>query len=240
MRIDSVDNMKGCHKCDYTGKVSIEGDDREHACSCVQWRADRMRHYEPLLRKCDLHSYSGMTFDRFEPNHDAQTFALRQMTNVLGGFYLFGPVGVGKTHLAVAMVYALRDKNVPAVIFTVQEALALMSPHTKEADIIKDLLMSVPYLVIDDLGREDQGRWAKQKMFELMNKRWRLSRLFKPCYTTITSQIEYDRLIEHYDKATEDRILPMTMAICVQGLPMRQVKGQVAFHNEEQEVKAGG
>lgn len=236
MKIDAIDNMRGCHKCGFTGTIVFE--DRQQTCPCVEWRAERMLHYLPLLRQCDLLSYSPMTFDTFIPNHAAQNFALKQMANVFGGFYLFGAVGVGKTHLAVAMVHALRAKNVPAVIFTVQEALDLMSPHSKEGDVIKKLLMTTPYLVIDDLGREDPAPWARRKIFELMNKRYRLSRLFKPCYTTITSQIEYDQLIDRYDKPIEDRILPMTMAICIKGMPMRQAKGQVEFHNEKTEVKA--
>lgn len=90
----------------------------------------------------------------------------RSRSNVV----ILGPVGVGKTHLAVGAA-RLRHFNGEFVSFwPVVELLDALRPGGDEtaADRARDAAV----LVLDDLGAERPTDWTAERMYALVNRRW--------------------------------------------------------------------
>jgi DNA replication protein DnaC len=95
------------------------------------------------------------------------------------GFWLYGSVGVGKTHICAATLSACAEKGIPGTFKTAAGFLEAIK-HTYgrdgklkygEADIIARLA-SMPLLVLDDLDKADFTQWASQKFYQLINGRY--------------------------------------------------------------------
>lgn len=86
---------------------------------------------------------------------------------------LSGPTGVGKTHLAVAIVNSRREQGEPVFYATVPDLLDhLRSAYAPESSVSYDErfehLRSVPLLVLDDLGVQSSTPWAEEKLYRLL------------------------------------------------------------------------
>ena len=150
-----------------------------------------------------------MTFARFDarggyestPDHQytlnhaleaARSFAQDPMDYWL---VLSGPTGVGKTHLAVAIVNYRRQGGQPVFYATVPDLLDhLRSAYAPESPVSYDErfehLRSVPLLVLDDLGAQSSTAWAEEKLYQLLVHRHD-ARL--PTVITMNSAVELRR-----------------------------------------------
>lgn len=98
------------------------------------------------------------------------------------GLYLYGRVGCGKTHLAVACMQALKECYHESCVFLVVPEFCdlLKSKFGSGEELQKEFnfFAKAPVLVIDDLGegrKEANGSlsgWAKEKIFTLINYRY--------------------------------------------------------------------
>lgn len=111
------------------------------------------------------------------------------------GLYIWGDVGVGKTHTACAILRAWVDTG-GACKFT--SALGLLDEirdtfdsQKREADIM-ERYGKTRLLVIDDLGKECPTEWALSKLFGLINTRYEGMRP-----TIITTQYQPPELVKH-------------------------------------------
>jgi DNA replication protein DnaC len=95
------------------------------------------------------------------------------------GFWFYGDVGVGKTHLCAGTMIGCGEKGIPGTFKTAAGFLdAIKETYGRdgkikkgEADIIA-ALARVPLLVLDDLDKVDFTEWASQKFYQLINARY--------------------------------------------------------------------
>lgn len=83
---------------------------------------------------------------------------------------VYGEVGTGKTHLAVAVAreaYVHRRRRV--AMWSVVDLLDGLRPDGG-ADL--DSLAGVDLLVLDDLGVERPTEWSLERLYALVNRRW--------------------------------------------------------------------
>jgi DNA replication protein DnaC len=93
------------------------------------------------------------------------------------GLWFDGPVGTGKTSLAILVAKAAKDSGRSYAVFPVPRLLAEIK-RTFDRDA-SDTYMSffrrlctVDLLVLDDLGAEKQTEWVLEQLYSIVNERW--------------------------------------------------------------------
>ena len=95
----------------------------------------------------------------------------------VGWLVITGAHGVGKSHLAAAIVNKLIDKGEPGLFVNVADFLdELRSTYDDENDYQYDDIIEkykeAPLLVIDDLGGYSATNWAEEKLIQIVTHRF--------------------------------------------------------------------
>lgn len=114
------------------------------------------------------------------------------------GMYLVGPVGTGKTHLAAAVC---RELQAAGKRFRMLSSVQLLELYRACFDGdgtesgVTSALVSVPVLVIDDLGKESPTDWAVERLFRVVDGRYNAERP-----VIVTTQFERPALIKRLSR----------------------------------------
>ena len=138
------------------------------------------------------------------------------------GLYLCGKVGTGKTHLAVAVMNELiKRRRVPSLFVTVPEFLdnlrGAYNDPGRDLDEWMDAVKNADFLVLDDLGAEKPTDWVRERVFVLVNHRYR-----EQLPTVFTSNIGPKDLAEQLGERTASRIIAMCDWIALEGEDYRE------------------
>ncbi|MDQ3943266.1 MAG: ATP-binding protein, partial [Actinomycetota bacterium] len=144
------------------------------------------------------------------------------------GLYFCGGVGTGKTHLAVAVMQEIiRRKKVPSLFVTVPELLDnLREAYNKpgrDLDEWMDAVQNADFLVLDDLGSERVTDWVRERIFVIVNHRYR-----ETLPTVFTSNIGPKDLAEQLGGRTASRIIAMCEWISLEGEDYRETAAREA------------
>jgi DNA replication protein DnaC len=138
------------------------------------------------------------------------------------GLYFCGGVGTGKTHLAVAVMNELiHRKRVPSLFVTVPELLdnlrEVYNKPGRDLDEWMDAVQNADFLVLDDLGSERPTEWVRERIFVIVNHRYR-----EALPTVFTSNIGPKDLAEQLGGRTASRIIAMCDWIALEGDDYRE------------------
>ncbi len=156
----------------------------------------------PRYAKCDLKNFLIYPNEKLQ---SAVTYARRfadQFPAVTKGLCLIGPPGIGKTHIAVAVLrQVVLEKGARALFYDVRELLKVIRStynpvvRTAEMDIIRPV-MDAELLVLDDLGSEKPSEWVEETMNLIVNTRYNERRptIFTTNYEDTPDESDLDSL----------------------------------------------
>lgn len=138
---------------------------------------------------------AGHTFDAFRPQDSKILRLARNYVNRFSEMYaknqgliFYGPPGTGKTFTAACIANALLKDGVPTAMTSFVRLLSLFSGRDDEDEATQIMrLNSARLLVIDDLGAERDTSYAAEKVYNILDSRYRAH---KPMILTTNLTLE--------------------------------------------------
>jgi DNA replication protein DnaC len=179
--------------------AAAEGEPQQ-ATRCDCEREIRVRHLLELagippryvhctLEEFDLEHYAGANESLRRAHWMAQNF-VENYPAESAGLLLIGPCGVGKTHLAVAIIRRLIERGIACRFADHRELLKQIQRSwdpehpSSEADIV-DPLLEAEVVVLDDLGVGRATEWSLETLHYILNHRYTHERT-----TILTTNLE--------------------------------------------------
>jgi len=225
-----------CRKCRDTGYYEIEKDGYTLMKECECGKVQRERTERKLRFATIPKEFEGQTVDNFRTDcySTPQARELAKMAKLVAkryvekfpeiqelgkGFYFHSNTkGSGKTRLAVSIANDLIKKNLVVAKFctTIQildqiretwggQEKGQTGQVSTETRLIQDII-SVPVLVIDDIGVEQPKDWINERFYNILNGRMNEKRI-----TIFTSNFRISEL--RLDDRIVDRINKMALPI---------------------------
>jgi DNA replication protein DnaC len=177
-----------CPRCQGTGWVLEETEGRAVAkrCTCFQEQKIQILFEQARIPQ----RYSNCTFENFEVHDSSHRDAIKISKRFVKnypvqdiGLLFIGPCGVGKTHLAVAIIQELiRKKNVPCYFCDFRQLIRnIQNTYTPDSSLSEvDVLAPIfqkDVLVLDELGAKRTSAWVDETVFYIVNNRYNNKKL---------------------------------------------------------------
>lgn len=114
---------------------------------------------------------------------------------------LLGPVGVGKTHAAVAACRPAHDRGLSVRFAPVIELLDALRPSSPD-EVSLGEIVDIDRLIIDDLGTQRDTDWTAERLDAVINRRWLEGRP-----TVVTTNLDPDTLADRLGERTYSRLV---------------------------------
>ncbi len=222
-----------CEHCGGTGWEQVEGNG-VRPCRC--------RVAEHLSRLLDTSHvpkrYDNCTLEGYRPRHAAdeagisQRIALNESKNLVReyplvdfGLLFLGPCGVGKTHLATAIVRALiLQKGVSCLFYDFRDLLKEIqdsyNPISQTTELrVLEPVYDAEVLVLDELGASKPTDWVRDTMTQIINTRYNHRKLtiFTSNYLDEPQDPNEESLTDRVGVRLRSRLHEMCKAILIKG-----------------------
>ena len=145
--------------------------------------------------------------------------------------FLEGQPGVGKTHLAVAVLkQVVQTTGAHGVFYDTRDLLRVIrstydpSIRTTELEVLRPV-MAADLLVLDDLGAEKTSEWVEETMNLIVNRRYNERRLtiFTSNYPDIPDDAEPNSLLFRIGHRMRSRLHEMCEFVVMDGADYREL-----------------
>lgn len=216
-----------CPNCGGTGWELVEGKG-VRPCQCK-----KTARIDLLLSQARIPTrFKDCTFETFDSYCPSLTRALmttrrfvEDYPNVDVGLLFLGSCGVGKTHLAIALLKALIEKGIPGLFYDFRDLLKEIqdsyNPNTHNSELkILAPVFETDVLVLDELGASKPTEWVQETMTHIINKRYLDKKItvFTSNYMDMTIGSAYDEtLTERVGVRLRSRLKEMCKQILIEG-----------------------
>ncbi len=205
-------------KAEYTNALILKAESKEltEKEKKILLKSDietRVKYIKLLLRKSNLgKKFFTRTFETFEvnpenePAHEAcYNLASGKRTK---GILISGANGIGKTHLAAAIVNYLAEKGTQVYFQNIVDLKdELMNNFRNGTEKIMGKMEKCQVLVLDDLGAErskENSTFIEELIYKIVNRAYEDERSI-----VITTNLENEDIIIRYGDRTMSRLLDM-------------------------------
>ncbi len=137
------------------------------------------------------------------------------------GMILKGPVGTGKTSLAVAIlqevIRAYGGGLFIPMASLLDNLLTMSKRDVEEAIRFENRVRSTPLLILDDLGAEYENNWVRTKVDAIITER--CNRLLP---VIVTTNLKAEELMSTYQERIYDRLKGCSLIVNFSGESMRK------------------
>jgi len=215
--------------CDGSGFVVDEAARTASPCACRPQRVARSR--AQGLASVIPRRYRGVSFDRppvttIRPGIVGQVrsyvHAIDDRIAAGAGLWFYGPVGTGKTSLAMLVSQAALAGGHTVAIYSLPRLLAEIRDTFDDGAAatyteLLDRLAAVDLLHIDDVGAERTSPWVLEQLYSLINTRYEDERA-----VMITTNLERDELAVQIGERTVSRLEELCTVLPVGGSDLRR------------------
>jgi DNA replication protein DnaC len=206
-----------CGRCQGTGWILEESGGSQVAKRCTCY-SDRRK--QALFEQANIpRRYQDCRLENFEVHNDSHKDALKISRQFVKnypaqdiGLLFLGPCGVGKTHLAAAIIHELIEKKaVPCIFYDFRELIreiqGTFTPDStlSESDVLTPVFQA-EVLVLDELGAKRTTAWVEETVFYIINSRYNHKKITVFTTNYPDTEDEEDRRDAFYKKGGENLI----------------------------------
>jgi DNA replication protein DnaC len=179
---------------------------------------------------CDLQNFTAYNELLTRALHYARKIA-EGFPVVDKGLFLLGPPGVGKTHLAVAVLrQVIMTRGAFGIFYDTRDLLKVIRStydpvnRTQEMDVLRPV-MEADLLVLDDLGAEKTSEWVDETLNLIVNSRYSEKRttIFTSNYDDNPDNTDPDSLLFRIGFRMRSRLHEMCEFLYLDGADYREL-----------------
>ena len=222
-----------CPRCYGTGYEVVQGRGARR-CPCrEQSTQSKLVEAARIPRR-----YDSCTLNSFfpAPNSGSQLLAfnyafrlVREYPAVERGLVFMGPCGVGKTHLAVAIIRGLLEKGVGCLFYEfgslLKEIQDSYNPISKNSELrVLAPVYQAEVLVLDELGASKPTDWVRDTMMQIIGTRYndRKLTIFTTNYADARRSPAEETLEDRVGTRLRSRLFEMCRTVQVDGEDYRR------------------
>jgi DNA replication protein DnaC len=230
--LPKTDNTGVCEECFGTG---TKLDPVKGAIPCPCRRPDRFKkvlaaaRIPPRYAKCSFNTFKSAP----GTSQDNALLLAQNLVNdfpVDRGLLFMGPAGVGKTHLAVAIIRGLIEKGFAGVFCEfgslLKEIQDSYNPISKSSELkVLAPIYQTDVLVLDELGATIPTDWVRDTMYQIINKRYNDQKLtiFTTNYSDARGSDKEQVLEDRIGTRLRSRLYEMCKKVVMDGGDYRRV-----------------